>query len=132
MSNEKVAAVAAAWTHDLAKDDDEDSRGKDGCESTTKVAEEDGQRLVDDDIAQEQDNEHPMLSLCEQSEHLRCPTPLEVSTRARQDLEVQLVKTHESERQTSEYASEQHEARYTEQVKDELTSRARSILFMMP
>lgn len=97
-------------THDFAKDDDEGRRGDDGCEASTKVAEEDGECLVDDDVSEEQDDENPVLSSGQESQHLCGPAPLRVCTGAAEDLQVELIESHEGEGEACEDSTEENEA----------------------
>lgn len=60
-NGESISSADRLWD-DLAEDDDEQSRCEDGGQPSTKVAQEDGQGFVHDDVSQQQDDQYPMLS----------------------------------------------------------------------
>jgi hypothetical protein len=69
-----------------------------GPASAQGPVEDDGQGLVGDDVAQEQRDEHPVLAVLQQPQHLLGGAALVGLARRGQDLEVDLVLSHQPAR----------------------------------
>ncbi len=105
----EAVARTDALGHDLTKHDDEEGGGEHGGDSASKVGEEDGQRLVDNDVAEQQHDEHPVATLFEELEHLGRVLSFLFGAGGGQDLEVDHVEAHETEGEAGEDAAEHDE-----------------------
>lgn len=92
---------------------DQDSTANDGCDAAAeRPVQHNGQRLVDNDIAQQQRHENPMLSLVQQVQHSPRVLVLRLGRIALQDLQVNAVLSHQPDLVNLSVAPSSIEATY--------------------
>jgi len=96
-ANGQSVADAYRLGHDFTEDDNEDGGANNGRPASTQRAVEDnGQRLVGDDVAEEERHQDPVLAALQQSQNAGGVVALVRLARLGEDLEIDFVLAHEA------------------------------------